>query len=280
MSDKKLHGFYEDMPNDSYHKSEGVSKSGLDLIDRSPAHYKWPKKRTSTRNMEVGTAIHAAILEPERFDKEYVIVDCDKRNVKEYKEAVKANPFGAEMTLSKPESINVLGMREAVHSNVEVMQFLSAPGKAELSAFATDPETGIILRARYDWITDDGVVVDVKKTQDLRKFGRSVSDYRYHVQEAVYRYVYKLITGEDLKAFYFLAVEEESPHSNEMFLLDDEAQEIGEFYFRKNLREYAECINSDSWPHKPVGELISLPYYAFNQYEQDSGSDELQGFIV
>ena len=74
---EKLHGFYEDMPNETYHASEGVSKSGLDLMDRSPAHYKNPKLRKSTRNMEIGTAIHAGILEPERFDKEYVIVDSD-----------------------------------------------------------------------------------------------------------------------------------------------------------------------------------------------------------
>lgn len=268
MSDKKLHGFYEDMPNESYHKSEGVSKSGLDLIDRSPAHYKWPKKRTSTRNMEVGTAIHAAILEPERFDKEYVISEGDKRNTKEYKELVKVNPLGSEFTLSKPEADNVLGMRESVHGNVEAMQFLSATGKAELSAFATDPETGIILRARYDWITDSGIVVDVKKTQDLRKFGRSVSDYRYHVQEAVYRHVYKLITGDDLQAFYFLAVEEESPHSNKMFLLDDLSLEIGEHYFRQNLRRYAECKNSGVWPHAELDSFIGVPNWEVNKYEE------------
>lgn len=274
MNDKKLHGFYEDMSNESYHGSEGVSKSGLDLIDRSPAHYKWPKKRSSTRNMEVGTAIHAAILEPERFDKEYVIVDCEKRNVKEYKDAVKANPFGSEFTLSKPESVNVLGMRESVEDNLEAMQFLRAPGKAELSAFAEDPETGITLRARYDWITDDGIVVDVKKTQDLRKFGRSVSDYRYHVQEAVYRHVYKLITGQDLKAFYFLAVEEESPHSNKMFLLDEVSQEIGDHYFRQNLRKYAECKSSDKWPHGDLDSIVGVPNWEVNRYE-----DGLEVFV-
>lgn len=264
---KKLHGFYEDMPNDSYHKSEGVSKSGLDLIDRSPAHYKYPKPRKSTRNMEIGTAIHAAILEPVRFDKEYCIVDCDKRTEKAYKAALAIH--GSELTLTKPESVNVLGMREAVHNNHEAMQFLTLPGKAELSAFATDPETGITLRARYDWLTDCGHSVDVKKTQDLRKFGRSVSDYRYHVQEAVYRHVYKLITGDDLKAFYFLAVEEESPHSNKMFLMDDLAQEIGEHYFRKNLRQYAECINADKWPHKNIDGVIDLPNWEISKYESD-----------
>lgn len=267
MNDKQLHGFYEDMPNDVYHSSEGVSKSGLDLIDRSPAHYKYPKERKSTRNMEIGTAIHAAILEPIRFDEEYCIVDCDTRQKKEYKDAAKIHT--PELTLTKAESMNILGMRESVENNLEAMQFLRAEGKAELSAFATDPETGVILRARYDWITNDGIVVDVKKTQDLRKFGRSVSDYRYHVQEAVYRHVYKLITGEDLQAFYFLAVEEESPHSNKMFLLDDLSLEIGEHYFRKNLRQYAECINSGNWPHQDLESLIELPNWEVSKYESD-----------
>ena len=265
----QLHGFIENMPNDEYHKSDGISKSGLDLIDRSPAHYKWPKQRKSTRNMEVGTAIHAAILEPVRFDEEYHISSALLRTEKAYKEDCKLYN-GGEMTLTTPESVNVLGMRESVENNFEAMQFLRAPGRPELSAFATDPETGVQIRARFDWLTDDGISVDVKKTQDLRKFSQSVSAYRYHVQEAFYRHVYKLITGEDLKAFYFLAVEEDSPHSNKMFLLDESAVEIGEYYMRKNLWSYAECINSNKWPHKEIDSIVDLPYYAFKQYEEDT----------
>lgn len=267
MSDNQLQGFYEDMPNDEYHASDGVSKSGLDLIERSPAHYKYPKKRTSTRNMEIGTAIHAAILEPVRFDDEYCIADCDKRTHKDYKEAVKVH--GGELTLTKPESKNVLGMRESVENNLDAMRYLRAPGKAELSAFAIDPETGVQIRARYDWITDDGIVVDVKKTQDLRKFGKSVAEYRYHVQEAVYRHVYQLITGKELKAFYFLAVEEESPHSNQLFLLDDLSREVGEHYYRKNLRTYAECVKNNVWPHKELEQVIELPNWELSKYESD-----------
>ena len=277
-----LQGIYEDMPNSAYHKSEGVSKSGLDKIDRSPAHYKWPKKFNTTRSMEIGTAIHAAILEPVRFAEEYVIVDCNARTHKDYKQAVKdcKHPNASELTLTKPESENVLGMQESIHSNAEAMQFLSAPGKAELSMFATDPETGVQIRCRFDWLTDDGYSVDVKKTQDLRKFGKSVHQYRYHVQDAMYRHVYKLATGDDLKEFLFLAVEEQSPHSNHIFLLDEEAVEIGEFYYRKNLIEYAECINSGKWPHQPIDSIIQLPYYAAKNYEYDKLTNDMEGFQV
>ena len=111
--------------------------------------------------------------------------------------------------------------------------------------------------------------MDVKKTQDLRKFGRSVFDYRYHVQEAMYSYVYKLVTGDDLQAFYFLAVEEEAPHSNQMFLLDDLAREMGEFYFRRDLRTYARCMDSGTWPHPALDNIIDMPNWAIAQYENE-----------
>lgn len=258
-------GFIKDMPNEEYHALDGISKSGLDKIDRSPAHFKFADQKEPTRNMEVGTAIHAAILEPVRFDKEYCITEAKLRTAKEYKDS-KAK-YGSELTLTAPEGKKVMNMREAVHGNLDAMRELAAPGDAELSAICIDPETGIQLRARYDWINENRIVVDVKKTQDIRKFGKTVETYRYHVQEAVYRFVYKQITGEDLQAFYFLAVEEEAPHSNEMFLLDDTMLEIGNYYFRKNLRTYADCLDKGKWPHPNCGEIIEPSNWELNNYE-------------
>ena len=263
----QLHGFIEDMPNDDYHKSDGISKTGLDKIERSPAHYRWPEKRNSTRNMEIGTAIHAAILEPVRFDSEYCLSDSNKRTEKAYKDDAKIHT--GELTLTKNEAEHVMGMRESVEADYLAMKHLREDGRPELSAFCTDPETGVQIRARFDWLTNDGVSVDVKKTQDLRKFGRSVADYRYHVQDAMYSFIYKQITGEDLKSFYFLAVEENSPYSCKMFELDELAKEIGQYYFRKNLRTYADCINSGKWPHKEIDGVIELSNWEITKYEED-----------
>ncbi len=261
-------GFIKDMPNETYHALDGVSKSGLDKIDRSPAHFKYSEQKDSTRAMEVGTAIHAAILEPVRFDKEYCITECKARTEKAYKEAKAIH--GGELTLTKQEGEKVMNMCEAVHGNLDAMKQLAAPGDAELSAICIDPETGVQLRARYDWLNENRIAVDVKKTQDIRKFGKTVETYRYHVQEAVYRFVYKQITGEDLQHFYFLAVEEEAPHSNEMFLLDETMLEIGNYYFRKNLRTYADCLDSGKWPHPNFGDGIIEPSnWELNTYENN-----------
>lgn len=262
--------FIKDMPNADYHGYDGVSKSGLDKIARSPAHYKYSEYKPSTRAMVIGTAIHAAILEPERFDNDYLITEAKVRTAKEYRDAVKGKD--GDYVLTAPEGKKVMAMRESVENNLNAMQHLRAPGDAELSAICTDPETGVTIRARFDWLTNSGISVDVKKTQDVRpgKFARSVVDYRYHVQDAMYSFIYKQVTGDDLQAFMFLAVEEEAPNSCQLYELDDVSKEMGAFYFRRDLRVYAECINSGKWPHPDNGDgELTLPNWVINQYEND-----------
>ena len=62
-----LPSIIKDMPNEVYHAHESISKSGLDLILRSPAHYRFRERSEPTRAMQLGTASHTAILEPARF---------------------------------------------------------------------------------------------------------------------------------------------------------------------------------------------------------------------
>ena len=67
--------FIANMPNDAYHSyPEGISSTGLKAVLRSPAHYKFQAARTPSRAMEIGTAIHTALLEPDRFAADYVLL--------------------------------------------------------------------------------------------------------------------------------------------------------------------------------------------------------------
>lgn len=70
-------GVYEGIPNAEYHAGPGISKSGLDLVHRSPMHYNAvvtaANDRTPTPAQEIGTAVHMAILEPEEFAKTYCL---------------------------------------------------------------------------------------------------------------------------------------------------------------------------------------------------------------
>lgn len=73
-------GCYSDLSNEAYHGGPGVSKSGLDLVNRTPAHYfaataarEAGVERKTTAAFTFGTAFHALILEPESFAETYAL---------------------------------------------------------------------------------------------------------------------------------------------------------------------------------------------------------------
>lgn len=70
-------GIYDGIPNAEYHGGPGISKSGLDLIHRSPMHYKAvvdaENDNQPTAAQRIGTAAHCAILEPDVFVQEYCL---------------------------------------------------------------------------------------------------------------------------------------------------------------------------------------------------------------
>lgn len=70
-------GVYEGIPNAEYHSGPGISKSGLDLVHRSPMHYHAvvtaANDHTPTAAQELGTAAHALILEPDVFTNTYCL---------------------------------------------------------------------------------------------------------------------------------------------------------------------------------------------------------------
>jgi exodeoxyribonuclease VIII len=260
----------DQLSNEGYHSSEGVSKSGLDLILRSPAHYRFGERRVPTRAMEIGTALHCAVLEPERFATDYMLLkEVTDRRASAYKEACKV--WSAECVLTGAEADRVAGMQESALSNQYLAQYLGAPGRCELSVYATDPETGVLVKCRFDKLTDSGFAVDLKKTQDLRDFGKSVASYGYHMQAAFYSDVWEWATGERLAGFVFAAVEEQMPHASAPLTLDAEALDIGRMLYRKALNQYADCLNTDEWPGiaMPPAEL-QLPGWYINQFEIDA----------
>lgn len=254
------------MPNDTYHAHPAISKSGLDLVNRSLAHFQYSAKREGTRAMEIGSAIHCAILEPQRFADEYVLLrEVKDRRASEYKQAAKVH--GGEFVLTDKEADNVAGMQESVRS-----QYGVPDGHAEVSFFAVCPATGVPVKCRFDLLTDDGNAIDLKKTQDSSRegFAKSVYNYRYHVQDAFYRYVYELVAGEQLKSFTFLAVEEQPPHVAMPYDLGQETRQIAEREMVANLERYAEARETNDWPaYERTDEPLELPAWALAQYDND-----------
>ena len=255
-----------DMPSDDYHAYPAWNKSSLDLIARSPAHYKFSAPREDSRAMEIGSAVHAAVLEPEVFKRDYILLqDVTDRRSSVYKEAVKVH--GSALVLTGTEAVMVECIRETVQHDI-----IRRPGHAEITAFATCSETGLLIKCRFDYLTLCGAAIDLKTTQDARpaEFANSVYNYRYHVQDAFYRHVYRHATGKELSSFSLLAVEKDAPYFSAVYELDQDAQEVGKYYAMRDLKTAAECERSCSWPMPSVkDEPLQLPSWAYSQYESD-----------
>lgn len=257
------------MPNEVYHSHPALSKSQLDVIDRSMAHFVYAPQREATRAMEIGTAIHTAILEPERYNSEYMLLpSCKDRRAAEYKAAVKE--YGSELVLVGKEADKVSGMKQSAYLNQEFKALMSRPGWSEISFFANHPNIGEPIKCRFDRLTGSGIAIDVKKTQDVRydKFQRTVAQYRYHVQDAFYSFVYELVAGQPLKEFKFFTIEEESPHANKLYSLDDEAKAVGFREAERNIKTYIDFdASSGELPEGLIqhSELMSLPVWALDE---------------
>jgi hypothetical protein len=159
-------------------------------------------------------------------------------------------------------------MTAGVYRNPKLREIIELPGKAEVAYFAVDPETGLTIKCKFDWLTDSGICLDVKKTQDARmyKFSQSINTYMYHMQDAFYRFVYRCATGEDLKEFYFGAVEEQKPHASNRWKLGPESRKKGDTLFREALTTLAICIDRNEFPAYPSDgdDEIEIPNYALD----------------
>lgn len=261
--------YVSDMPADIYHAHDSISNTGLKLMMRSPAHYKYQEQKESTRAMVLGSALHMACLEPDIFYDTYRLLrSSENRVTSEYKEAKKE--FGEEFVLVKPEIERIEGMAKSLRGSKILNYWLydNDYSHKELSGFAIDPETGLMCRHRFDAIIIGDVAIDLKTTTDARKpaFEKKILDFGYHIQAAFYADQYNWITGEKIEKFIFAAIETSAPYAVKVYELEQDSMDAGRKKYRQALNEYAQCKASDTWPsYDQEIETIGIPPWALEK---------------
>lgn len=258
-----LPGIYDVYSNSEYHAAEGVSKSDLDLIHKSPAHLKGAQ-RIETPAMRLGTAFHCATLEPERFKDAFAVVEGDRRT-KAVKDEIRDLAESGWTVLTADEMDIVQAMSASVYET-KIGAALLKSAQKEHSVFAEID--GVRVKCRPDgWDEARKVIFDLKSTEDASPegFARSVARYRYHVQDAFYRHVMSEATGTvaDDYSFIFIAVEKSPPYAVAFYQLDDMATLQGWVEARSDLRRYRDALESGKWNgYSPKIETLSLPRWA------------------
>jgi hypothetical protein len=225
-------GRFDDISLEDYHKMEGWSKSALDKVHKSMAHYfESLTNKETTAALEFGSAFHSKVLTPELFQKEYVIEpvfgDLRTKAAKELRaQFILENPNKKSINFESAAKIDL--MAESIFDHPVASQLLTE-GDAEHSFFWVDDKTGFKCKARPDYVRRDGIIIDLKTTSDASWFGfqKSIVNYRYHAQGGHFTNGVSKVTGSNYNTFILIAIETEAPYNVACYNLDEDSLNVG-----------------------------------------------------
>ncbi|WP_289992032.1 PD-(D/E)XK nuclease-like domain-containing protein [Photorhabdus laumondii] len=251
-------GIYYDISNENYHNGEGVSKSQLDDIAKSPAFYRWKKNAPidteKLKALDMGTALHCLLLEPDEFSNRFIEAPEFNRRTNQgkadEKEFLKDCEKTGKTVMDYERHRKLKLMRDSVMAHHAARYFLEADGYNEASIYWSDTDTDELCRIRPDkFLLNQPVIVDVKKVADMERFPCHIEEFRYHVQNAMYQEGYLRHFGES-PLFLFIAVSESidcARYPVRVFELDSDDVDVGFNLFKQNLHIFHECRINDDW---------------------------------
>lgn len=269
--------------NSEYHANPAISHSKLEVFRRRPRLFQMrfvtkelPAPEASSA-FRIGSAAHAAILEPTTFSSRYALkpegIDRRTKDGKAAWEAFATQHAGKDI-IDADEWNQVNAMKVATDQHPIASQLL-AQGTPELSWRV---ETGTIaLQCRTDWFAHIGCeltggrpyVADVKTIESLdsdafRTFERSCFGYGYHRQAGFYLPLITEVIGAPVFDWFFIVVEKQAPYGVAVFRLDDQAIATGQDETLDDLRRLKVCLQNNEWPNVPneITQLSMPKWYA------------------
>lgn len=197
-----------------------VSSSGLKQILRSPAHFRryLNRKEESLPHLDLGTAVHCAILEPERFRHEYVPIPVRHIDIFHEEDMRLIQDEKHVRFLTESQMAVVEGIVEQLERKPDIMKLLQI-GRAEKSIFWQDEETGIRCKIRPDMLVLPDFILELKTTFDasVAVFQRTCLMQLYHMAAAMYRDGVGQVTGER-PSYMFVVASRFPPYTVETFV--------------------------------------------------------------
>jgi exodeoxyribonuclease VIII len=239
--------FLENLENDNYYYADTthVSCSMLKHLLKSPIHLRnyLENPPPSTPAMTFGSAFHCLILEPEKFNENFFILDTNERPEKDKTMASKANKQWKAITYSKAKAKNqsvitldeldlIDSMTESLVNHEEVNKYLSECQREKPIAWSWNNE--ISCKGKVDLLAFD-YLADIKTTAEfggIDKFRYDCKKYHYDMQAAFY------CDAMNLDQFKFIVVGKNAPHDVGVFDVSPEFLEAGRRKYRYALDLY------------------------------------------
>lgn len=288
-------GIHLNLSNEAYHSGPGISKSGLwTIYTKTPAHYRFEERPERTpAHLDLGTATHLALLEPETFETRVARGPADRRGNK-WADAVTFSVNNGYVLLTAGDYEKCLRIRDA-GERCDVLRQVRQGAIIEASGYATCPVTGVLRRVRPDAFNPNlGIMLDLKSAREggPRGFQRATAEYGYHMQEAwntdtlKLAYEAEVATNHAGKAawappidgFVFVVIESAAPFLVSTYELKPGAVEEGRKAYQVALTKYATCLERErlgmplthAWPgYPPEPEPLDIPRWAYKLTEPE-----------
>lgn len=264
-------GLY-DIPAELYHSDPvpggSLSSTGAKKLASScPAKFKYwldnpePPKKT----LDLGTAAHRLVLDD---GPDLVLVDAARWDTNAVKAEVAAIRAEGGIPLKRHELEQVEAMAAQLRKDHEAARLLEpGSGVAEPSAFWED--NGIWRRCRFDWLRNDGQIVDYKTARSCRRedLEKAFYEHGYAQQQEWYLdggLALDLVDPE--QPFQFVLQEKEPPYLVVVTTCDPMARGIGRHLNEVALNTYAICRETGEWPGYLPNPMTALPTWVERQY--------------
>ena len=253
------------MTEQEYRQAEGVNKSTLWNLRKSPAHYKYflENQREDTAAFAFGRAVHAAILTPSAFKKDFAIIPegIDRRTKagkEEYQAFLDASAGKEILTAADAETVKAIV--KAFKKNRDAVQLLKGT-KREKPLFWTD-DNGILCKCRID-AYKAGLIVDLKTAQDAETetFTKEALRYGYDVQAAHYLDAYQHKESSVRPDWYFIVIEKAEPYAINILRADIGFLDYGFIRRQELIEKLKACQDQKAYPDYGINELC-LPAWA------------------
>lgn len=254
-SQKKLFGFHN-VREEVYHSGPGLSSSVIKAYLESPAHAKMviDRRQVTTDAMKFGSAVHAALFEPERFKKDYRAgPDCDRRTVagKQLWNAFCSANVGTKI-LAADEVIAIDGIIRSLRTHDYYQYFEKRIGYPELAYYWE--MGGFFCKCKYDWITTTGIplrgderriIFDLKTTSygvTPRECKSTIQRFGYDIQAAWY------LSAVPDAEWVFIFAGKEPPYPITFYQLGPRERADAQDRLEGLLNIHRRCNESRSWP--------------------------------
>ncbi len=275
---------------ENYLKHKGESSSLLKEALKSPRHY-WMSSNLdlrpkSARHFELGTFIHSAILEPDKFKKVHIEPEASRNEILGLRqliefymgvlgrepqdlESMKMPALRAMLKDLQDEGARkghsfitagdyqIVDVIRAIHKTYGggILPLLQPYMKTETSMYGKDPATKLAVKIRPDGMLlaeNFGInaIVSVKTTSATspEEFMRDAAKFRYELAEGMYLSVASHITGRQFSGTLMIMTQTVIPFGIALMWLDAEDLEIGKYKYRQALDIVYQAKKTDEWP--------------------------------